>query len=345
MFDDTFGSARRLKICIYGAGAIGGSIAVRLSQVDHADVCVIARGAQARAIQASGLTLVSGSERITARLPCTETTDGLAPQDIVFVCVKDRHLDAVADGLPLLLRPDTRVVFAMNGIPWWIGDPPHHVLPEALKIRLDPHGKLQRIAKRCAVAAGVVYSSNHMVEPGLIANTTPQRNKLRIGRPDNQQDPMLDALVNRLQAGGYDAAIPTDIRAEIWNKMLLFVSASPVCALTGADLQTTVNDTACRAIVSAAMREGLLLGRRLGFDLPDEIEPWLDLYRDKPVRPSMLEDFVAGREPELDSGILAFKAIAAFQGVNTPMLNALAALVDLKRVVRRCESATVTTSI
>lgn len=127
MVEDKYSLAERLKVCIYGAGAVGGSIAVRLSQVNDVDVCVIARGSQERGIQASELTVVAGPQRITARLPCTETPAGLPTQDIVIVSVKSQQLNVVAEGLPPLLR-------------------------------LDPHGKLRRIAD----AAGKAHVRNEI---------------------------------------------------------------------------------------------------------------------------------------------------------------------------------------
>ncbi len=174
----------------------------------------------------------------------------------------------------------------MNGIPWWLEDTLPHPFAAALTDRLDPERRLRRVAELAVVGAAVVHSSNQLLEPGVIVNTTPRRNKLLLGRPDNGADPVVDALVALLRAGGYEAVVARDIRAEIWNKMLLFVGVSPVCALTERTLQEAVNDPACRAVMSAAMREGHALGRRLGFDLPDQIEAWLDLYRDQPVRPS-----------------------------------------------------------
>lgn len=320
----------RLKICVYGAGAIGGSIAVRLSRGD-AEVSVIARGAQARAIQQSGLILLSGQQRFSAQPLCVDTPSALPPQDIVIVAVKDTQLAAIAEPLAGLLRPDTRVVFAINGIPWWFGDAMPQAMPAALTERLDPGGRLRHLAGMSVVAWAVVHSSNHVVEPGVILNTTPQRNKLVIGKPDNGTDPVIDTLLGLLRGGGYEAVAATDIRAEIWNKMLLFVGVSPVCALTGGNLRDMVNDPACHAVMSAVMREGLALGQRLGFDLPDRTEAWLDLYRDKPVRPSLLQDFESGREPELDNGILAFRTIALAQGFDVPIMSAIAALIGMKR--------------
>jgi ketopantoate reductase len=138
------------------------------------------------------------------------------------------------------------------------------------------------------------------------------------------------ALAGLLQRGGYDAICTPAIRQELWIKMLIVVGASPVAALTGCSLQQLVNDDAAFALMTTLMREGTALGRHLGFAIPDDIDARLAYYRDKPARPSLLQDFEAGRAPEIDNGILAFCAIAAAAGVAVPVMDAIATLVRMK---------------
>lgn len=324
-----------MKICVYGAGAIGGSIAVRLSRAG-ADVSVVARGEHGRAIRRSGLTLLSGADRHCVRLPCVEDAAQLPPQDIIVVTVKGPGLPAIADPLRRMLGPDTRLVFVMNGIPWWFGAGLEVALPDSLLNMLDPGALLRHAFPPDRIIWGVVYSSNEVIEPGVVCNSTP-RNRLCLGKPDGTSDPRLDELVALLARAGYTAQASAAIRQEVWIKMLVVVGASPICALTGGSMEDLIRDAATRDLVATVMREAAAMGRRLGFTIPDDIDQRLAYYGDAtiPVRPSMQQDFEAGREPEIESGILAFSAIAAALGQKVPAMDVVAALVRAKKKFRR----------
>lgn len=317
-----------MKICIYGAGAVGGSLAVRLSRAG-ADISVIARGDHGRAIRQSGLTLLAGEDRVHAKVPCVENPAELKPQDVIVVTVKAPDLPGIADSLRHLLTPATRVVFAMNGIPWWFGARLAVFLPDAVFEPLDPGGRLRRAIGIDQIVGGVVYSSNEVVEPGVIRNSSPQRNRVILGKPNGAADPVANAMVDLLRRAGYAAAETSAVRQEIWIKMLLVVGPSPVSALTGRNLQDLVNDARSRALMATLMREGTAIGRRLGFAMPDDIDERLEFYRDKPVRPSLLQDFEAGRATELDSGILTFIAIANALAIEVPAMDNVATLLRL----------------
>ena len=318
-----------VKICVYGAGAVGGSLAVRLSRAG-ADISVIARGDHGRAIRKSGLTLLSGGERLRASVPCVENPAVLPPQDVIIVTVKTPGLPAIADSLERMIMPATRVVFAMNGIPWWFAEGLDVALPDSIFDALDPGARLKRALRIDRIVGGVVYSSNEVTEPGVIRNAS-SRNRVILGKPDGSTDPIVNSLVELLQRAGYEAGETRAIRQEIWIKMLLVIGPSPVCALTGGTLRDLVNDEGSRALIATVMREGAAIGRRLGFVIPEDIDEMLAFYRDKPVRPSLLQDFETRRVPELDSGILAFSAIAAALGLPVPTLDNVATLVRLKR--------------
>jgi 2-dehydropantoate 2-reductase len=317
-----------MRICVFGAGAVGGSIAVRL-HLAGAEISVVARGAHGQAIRASGLTLDSAGERVVVRVRCVDDPRDLAAHDVVIVAVKGTHLPGIAPSFAAMVQPATRVVFAMNGVPWWFGDGAAITLPDPLLERLDPGAHLRRALNSEQIVGAVVYSSNEVIAPGVIRNSTP-RNRIVLGKPGGHSDPVVHALAGLLQRGGYDAICTPAIRQELWIKMLIVVGASPVAALTGCSLQQLVNDDAAFALMTTLMREGTALGRRLGFAIPDDIDARLAYYRDKPARPSMLQDFEAGRAPELDNGILAFCAIAAAAGVAVPVMDAIATLVRMK---------------
>lgn len=319
-----------LSVCVVGAGAIGGSMAVRMARAG-ARVSVVARGAHGHAIRESGLTLISGSSRETVHLACFDQPVGIAPHDLVVVAVKAAALPAIAPALPALLAPGGLIVFAMNGIPWWFDEGSQAPLPERLRAVLDPGGVLSRSIASQSIGGAVVQSSNELIAPGLVLNSTPGRNGMIVGRPDGAADPLLDRFVALLNAGGYSAKVSPRIRDEIWTKTLLAASAGPVAALTGATLGTLADDDDTREVLAGVMHEGAAVGRALGFTITDDIDARLAYYRGRPVRPSMLVDFEAGRDAEIENSILAIADIAAALGIEVPVTRTVAALVRIKK--------------
>lgn len=318
-----------MKICVYGAGAVGGALAVRLREAGE-EVSVVARGAHADAIRQRGLTLIAGDSRRTVRVPCVDHPDALDAQDVVFVTVKQTHLPVIAETLSRMLARGARLVFAMNGIPWWFADelPIPHC--DALVAELDPGGVLRRCIDNARVIGAVVQSSNEVVEPGVVLSTTPTRNRMVLGNVVVAADNRIPEVVAVLERAGYTAWETPDIRRDLWNKMVLYLAVSPIAALTGLPLDKLVRDTGGYAMMTAVMREGIAIGRRLGFELADDVDDRIGFYRDKPTRPSMLKDFELGREPELASSVLIFDSIAKALDVPAPHIAMMATLARLK---------------
>ena len=318
-----------MKVCVYGAGAVGGALAVRLRAAQE-DVSVVARGAHAQAIRERGLTLIAGDARQTVRVRCVGDPDELDAQDIVFVTVKQTQLAAIAVPLSRMLARGACAVFAMNGIPWWFADELPIPRSEALLEALDPGGVLHATLDNASVIGAVVQSSNEVVEPGVILGTTPTRNRLIMGNVVARPDDRINEVVAVLERAGYDARATKDIRMEIWNKTVLYLAVSPITVLTGLALDKLVGDPGGYAVMTALMREGIAIGRRLGFELADDVDERIGFYRDKPTRPSMLKDFELGREPELASGVLVFDSIAKVLGVPAPHIAVMTTLARLK---------------
>lgn len=318
-----------MKVCIFGAGAVGGALAVRLHE-SGIDASVVARGAHGQAIRERGLTLLAGGATRSARVHCVEDPDDLGAQDVVFVTVKQTHLPAMAGALSRMQARGARLVFAMNGIPWWFADElplPHKA---AFVDQLDPGGVLRGAIDNTRAIGAVVMSSNEVVEPGVVVSTTPARNRIIMGNVIAQSDNRIAELAALLARAGYGSWETPDIRQELWNKMVLYLAVSPISALTGLALDKLVADPAGYAMMTATMREALALGRRLGFDLADETDERIGFYRDKPTRPSMLKDFELGREPELASGVLVFDMIAKALDQPAPHIAMIAALARLR---------------
>lgn len=321
-----------LDICVYGAGSIGGSIAARLG-LAGANVCAITRGPHGKAMAANGLTLVSGPARHTVRIPCFDAPSQVVPQDVVLVAVKGPALSVIAPALPSLLKPGGLIVFAMNGIPWWFDRGMAVRLPDWLRAELDPDGILERTIAPESIVGCVVQSSNEVIAPGVVLNSTPARNNLIMGKPDGAADALLDRFVAQLCAAGYNARLSGNIRDEIWTKTLLASSAGPVAALTGASLDLLVEDPQTRGVLATIMHDGTAIGRALGLNVNEDIEARLNFYHGKPVRPSMLQDFETGRSAEVESGIVAFAALANALGMDLPVTQTVAALLHMKKTL------------
>ncbi|MBI4278331.1 MAG: 2-dehydropantoate 2-reductase [Armatimonadetes bacterium] len=315
-----------MRICIYGAGAVGGHIAVRL-MLGGTPVSVIARGAHLEAIRERGLTLLRGERSDVVRPACTDDPETLGPQDLVVVATKTTSLPAVARGLPCLLDAHTLVVLAQNGIPWWFADGASPPVSQALVTRVDPDGAVRRAIPLDRTVAGVVYSGNEVIQPGVIRSSTPHRNRLLLGVPRGTAGSHLQEFAGRLSRSGYEATITPAIREEIWSKLVSVVAVSCVAALTGMNSLEICSDPGGRSVAAAMMRDVQRIGQALGLTAHFDINARLDPARNHPHRPSLLQDMEAGRPLELNSGILAVQAVARALGVDTPALDVVAALV------------------
>jgi 2-dehydropantoate 2-reductase len=200
-----------VKICVYGAGAVGGHFAAQLAAAGH-EVSVVARGAHLEAIRRNGITLVKGERRIVGKVRATDRAADIGAVDVVLVTLKATALGALAAGIGPLLGPHTAVVFAQNGIPWWYaqGLSPERPAPPDLS-PLDPGGALARAVPPRHVAGGVIYSANEVVEPGVIRNDAPQRNMLILGEPDGRASERLHGLAAALEGAEIRAPIEPDI--------------------------------------------------------------------------------------------------------------------------------------
>lgn len=318
-----------MRICVLGAGAVGGALAVRLG-LAGADVSVVARGEHGRAIREQGLTLVAGDDRRTVRLPCADDADALPRPDLVIVTVKQTQLPALAGTLQRMTAAGARIVLAMNGIPWWFAR--ELPLPPASRVldAIDPGAVLGTTLGTERLVSAVVQSSNEVVAPGVVLSTTPKRNRMILGRIERDVPGTLGDIVEVLHSAGYEASESPDIRAEIWRKMALWVAVSPMAALTGSALDRLCADPASFRVMCGVMSDMLALGERLGFASDGAVEEKVGFYRDKPTRPSLLKDVELGRAPELASCLTIFEALAQALGEPAPHLAAVATLSRMR---------------
>ena len=311
-----------MRICVFGAGAVGSHFAVRLALAGHEVSCVM-RGPHLEAVKAKGLTLRAGDGEFLARVKASDDPAALGPQDLVISTLKATSLASLVTGLPPLLREDTAVVFAQNGIPWWydIGLAPDHPAAPDLGF-LDPGGRLRAIVSRERIMGGVIFSANEIAEPGIVVNNSPERNMLLVGECDDRASARIEGLRALLNDASIQSAKVARIREAIWSKLLTNMSMSVLCLLTGQTAKAVRDDAALREVVPRLLDEANAVGQSCCPDVKR-------VTRSGPApdhKPSILQDYELGRAMEIDALVRAPAAFARAAGLSTPMLDLMAAL-------------------
>ncbi len=272
--------------------------------------------------------LHTGDKRIEGRVRASEDPADLGPQDVILATLKATGLGSLADGVKPLLGPDTAVVFAQNGVPWWYaqGLSPSRPRPPDLS-RLDPGGVLARSIAPERVVGGVIFSANTVVEPGVISNATPQNNRLSLGETDDRPSTRLDALRAALIAAGIDSPPVPDIRAVVWHK-LLFNLMSGVSALTEQPGKIMMADAEVSAVVHALIREGIAIGAAHGIAL-EPVMPNNTMHK-----PSILQDYEMERQMEVEALLQVPLAFARSAKVAAPILEVVTALVSMRATAK-----------
>jgi len=265
------------RICVFGAGAIGGHLAAKLAAAGH-EVSVVARGANLAAIQAKGVALREGdaadARTIAGRVRASDRSSDLGAQDVVFVTTKATALETfAAAAAPLIGSADTAFVFVQNGIPWWyaqgIDSETRAARPKPPDLsRLDPGGALSRAIAHERVIGAVVYSSNGLVQPGVVVNHTAGRDMLVLGEVDDRPSQRVTELRAMLGAAGMHSPDTSDIRQSVWDKLLLNFGSS-LCVPLGEPLSALTADPALRAVRARIVDEGRAIARAHGVSLDD----------------------------------------------------------------------------
>ncbi len=324
-----------MKICVYGAGAIGGLIAGRLAQAGH-EISVVARGANLTAIRAMGLRISFEGNEVAVKIRADSDPAKLGPQDAVLVAVKGQGMAQVADTIAPLLGPDTSIVTAMNGVPWWFFDR----LPFASerppggggKLRLeslDPGGTISAAMPTERIVGCVVHLAASTPEPGLIRHSIGSR--LILGEPGGENTARTQTIVAALKDAGFAAEASGFIEKDFWVKLLGNLSVNPVAALTLATCDRLLLDPYAKAYMIAIMRECLAIGRAVGVDADIDPEARLDMARHLGAfKPSTLQDLEAGKSLEIDGLLTGTLEIARKAGVAAPYTQSLAGLARLR---------------
>ena len=308
------------KICVFGAGAIGGYIGARLSHKAEADVSLVARGPHLVAMEANGLTLKQGGENFTVRPRVTSDTKSLGPQDFVIVTLKAHALPLVLDQLQPLLGKDTAILFAQNGVPWWYfykhGGPYDGRRIESV----DPGGKIwKRLGPERALGC-VVWQAAEMESPGVIAHAYGDR--MPLAEPSGEKTSRVMLLSKLLVSAGIKSPVRENLRDEIWLKLWGNLSFNPVSVLTQGTLEQLATDQGTRRVIHDMMQQARAVGIALGVNFSIDAEERINMAKKVGNhRTSMLQDVEAGRPTELDSLLGAVIELAQMVGIVTPTLN------------------------
>ena len=313
-----------LKVCVFGAGAIGGHLAGRLFR-GGADTSVVARGAHLAAIQAKGLRVTAPDADFMCPVAATDDPATLGPQDFVVVTVKAPALPSVAAAIAPLLGPDTAVAFVMNGIPWWYyhahgGPQEGQELP-----RLDPDGALRRVVGFERAIGGVVYSACTVTAPGEV-HVEHNRNRLVLGEPDGTVSDRIRALGAMLERGGITIEITEKIRDAVWAKLLLNLGSGPLGVLTGSAPKDFYTEDVLQGATRAVLAEAALLATAVGCHVAPDADGQVRNASKSSHKTSILQDLELGRPMEIDALYTVPLEMARSAGVATPTLDLLAAL-------------------
>jgi 2-dehydropantoate 2-reductase len=325
-----------MKICIFGAGAVGGHIAAKLAAGGH-DVSVIARGAHLDAMRDKGIALVHGERVISARVRALPDASTLGVQDFVFVTLKANALGDFAAAARPIVGPGTGVVFGQNGIPWWYGIGLSGARPKPPDLsKLDPAGRLQNLLRPAQIIGGVVYSANEVREPGVIVNNVPGNNMIVVGRADDAQSEGVLSLRKLLRDNDISSPETTDIRTSVWGKIVQALGTGALCTLTEAAIATVRQTPGLARLAARLGDEGRAIAQAHGVD-PEQAPKRPSGGQTSGLiahKPSMLQDYERGRPMEIEAQLLATLAFARVANVAAPVLETIVPLVAFKASAR-----------
>mgnify|MGYP005839322077 CR=1 FL=1 len=322
------------KVCIYGAGAIGGYMGAMMARAG-VDVSVVARGAHLEAIRQGGLRLRIGGEKIVTHPRATADAADIGPQDYVIVTLKAHSISGVVGAMQPLLGPETSVVFGVNGVPWWYfyGLPGPH--QDKRLETVDPGNRVwDGIGPQRAIGC-VVYPAAEVVEPGVVEHV--EGDRFSLGEPTGEKSERVKRLSEILIKSGLKAPVRDRIRDEIWIKLWGNCSLNPVSVLTGGTLEQMVRDGGVRALLRLIMLEAQEVAEKLGVRFPIDVDKRLAGAEAVGAhKTSMLQDLERGRPMEIDALVAAVQELGRLTETPTPNLDAVLALVRMRARLAGC---------
>ena len=322
------------RICIYGAGAIGGYLGVKLALAGQ-DVTLIARGEHLRAMQKDGVRLLEGGSEFVAKPRCIGDPAEAGPQDYLFITLKAPSVFAIIEEIHHLVGEKTAVVWAVNGFPWWYF---YRQAPEWEGIHLksvDPGGLLWKSIRPERVIGCVVYPAAEVIAPGVIRHDAGDR--ITLGEPSGERSQRLLMLGQILEAAGLKAPLRSQIRNEVWVKLWGNLAFNPISALTGATLDVITSDEGTRNLARRMMAEAQAIGEKLGVRFGIDIERRINGAQAVGAhKTSMLQDLERGRSMEIDALVTVLQELGRLVNVETPNIDAVLALVQQRARLAGC---------
>jgi 2-dehydropantoate 2-reductase len=314
-----------VKVCVVGAGAIGGLVASGFARSGH-EVSLVARGAHLDALRARGLTFLSGDRREVFALRASDDPAELGPQDVVFVCVKTYSIAAMLPRLKPLVARDTAVVPAINGLPWWYFHREGGKLDGQPIACLDPQGTLFPALDPRHILGCVVHAAAQVPEPGVVRHTA--GSEFLIGEPDRSRSARAERMVAAMNAAGFQAKLAADIRVEIWIKLTGNLSYNPVAALALAHMDDIHGNPGLLALIRSLIEETMRVAQAYGVRVPITVEERIAIAKKLAgAKISMHQDIERRRPLEVDAIVGAVVELARKAGIATPMTNAIHALI------------------
>jgi 2-dehydropantoate 2-reductase len=317
------------KICIYGAGAIGGWIGARLAQRPGVVLSVVARGETLIQLESHGLQLHSGDQTQNAKVQASAQPATLGVQDLVIIAVKAPSMLEVAKQIQPLIGPNTIVMTAMNGVPWWFLQGFGGIYANTPLKSVDPHGQIAKAIHAQHLIGCVVHASCSLRAPGQVQHHF--GNGLIIGEPAGGSSLRVQALHQLLRDAGFDATLSNHIQKDVWFKLWGNMTINPISALTGATSDKILNDPNVLGFVSAVMLEAKAIGAAMGIAIDQQPEDRHAVTRKLGAfKTSMLQDVQAKRAVELDALVGAVQELGQITKVPTPFTDALMGLARLQ---------------
>lgn len=314
-----------MKICVFGAGAIGGYMGVLLSRAG-ADVSFVARGPHLQAMKANGAKLEIDGQEIVAKVNCTSDPRELGEQDYVIITLKGHSVPGVVEAMQPLLGKHTAIVTGVNGIPYWYFYQHGGAYAGTTLESIDPGGKQWKLLGPERAIGCVLYPAAEIVAPGVIKHVYGK--KFPLGEPSGEKTQRIQDLSEMMVAAGMEAPIRNNIRDEIWLKLWGNLCFNPISALTHATLDIITSDPATRALSRAMMMEAKAIGDKLGVNFRVDVEKRIDGAGAVGAhKTSMLQDLEHGRPMEIDPLLTVVQEMGKLVGVATPMCDVVLGLI------------------
>lgn len=315
------------RVCVYGAGAIGGWIGTRLG-LAGCELSVVARGATLQALQAHGLRLDQGGQTLAVPVRASADPAALGVQDLVLVAIKAPAMAEVARHIGPLLGPQTIVLTAMNGVPWWFFQGFGGAYAGRRLATIDPDGAIARAIPAAHVLGCIVHASCALQGPGHARHHF--GNGLIVGEPAGGTSPRVQALAELLQRAGIDTQVSDQIQKDCWFKLWGNMTVNPISAMTGATTDLIMDDDLVRGFVTQVMLEAKEIGARIGIPIAQQPEDRHAVTRKLGAfKSSMLQDVEAGRPVELDALVTVVRELGQMTETPTPFTDALLGLARL----------------